>query len=110
MFLRFTILYGGISLLLAPVLGTWFGRLLGYAWPLFFVALPMLFDQLEETSPKGSRAFAAAGLFGVHLAFFFVAYRGIRLERIRIDVVLWVIGFLLLRHWVSEGYKPLVKS
>jgi hypothetical protein len=108
--LRFTLLYGGISLLLAPVLGTWFARLLGYAWPLFFVALPLLFDQLEETSPKGSRAFAAGGLFGVHLALFFPGYRWMGLERIGIDGLLWVIGYLLLRHWTSEGYKPLVEA
>jgi hypothetical protein len=108
--LRFTLLYGSISLLLAPVLGTWFARLLGYAWPLFFVALPLLFDQLEETSPKGSRAFASAGLFGLHLGLFFVAYRSMGLHRISIDGVLWVIGFLLLRHWMGEGYKPLVEA
>jgi hypothetical protein len=108
--LRFTLLYGGISLLLAPMLGTWFDRLLGYAWPLFFVALPLLFDRFEETSPKGSRAFAAVGLFGVHLALFLVAYRWMGPELICIDVVLWVIGFLLLRHWLGKGYKPLVEA
>ena len=108
--LRFTLLYGGISLLLAPMLGTWFDRLLGYAWPLFFVALPLLFDRFEETSPKGSRALAAAGLFGVHLALFLVAYRWMGTELICIDAALWVIGFLLLRHWLGEGYKPLAEA
>ena len=108
--LRFTLLYGGISLLLAPVLGTWFDRLLGYAWPLFFVALPLLFDQLEETSPKGSRAFAAAGLFGAHLALFVAAYRWMGTELICIDAALWVIGFLLLRYWLRAGYKPLAEA
>lgn len=40
---RFCLLYGGLSFLLAPMLGTAFQRLFGYAWPLFLVALPRLF-------------------------------------------------------------------
>ncbi len=40
--LPFCLLYGGISLLLAPALGTWYVRLVGYAWPLPLVAVPRL--------------------------------------------------------------------
>ena len=40
---RFCLLYGGISLVLAPLIGTEYARLYGYAWPLFFVALPRMF-------------------------------------------------------------------
>jgi hypothetical protein len=105
--LRFTLLYGSVSLLLAPMLGTWFIRLIGYAWPAFFVALPLLFDRLEETSPKGSRAFAATGFFGVHLALFYTAYTWMWPAQISIDIVLWMIGYLLLRHWFGSGYQPL---
>lgn len=42
MLLRFCLLYGGISLLLAPALGTWFVRLFGYGWPCLLVAVPLL--------------------------------------------------------------------
>ena len=40
--LRFCVLYGGLSLLLAPALGTWYARLFGYGWPLLVVAVPRL--------------------------------------------------------------------
>jgi hypothetical protein len=100
--LRFTLLYGGVSVLVAPMLGTWFVRLIGYAWPLFFVALPLLFDRLVEASPKGSRAVASAGFFGVHLALFYTAYRWMWPAQISIDLALWVIGFLLLRQWFGK--------
>lgn len=39
---QFCALYGGISFLLAPILGTWYTRLLGYGWPIFLVALPRI--------------------------------------------------------------------
>ena len=38
---RFSVIYGLISLLLAPLLGASTDRLVEYAWPLFFVALPV---------------------------------------------------------------------
>lgn len=105
--LRFTLLYGIVSLLLAPTLGTWFVRLVGYGWPLFFVALPLMFTGFSETSPTGSRAAAAMGFFGTHLILFYVAYRWFWMVQISLDLVLWAIGFLLLRHWFSEGYQTL---
>jgi hypothetical protein len=37
---RFSVIYGVISLLLAPVLGASTDRLVEYAWPFYFVALP----------------------------------------------------------------------
>lgn len=37
---RFALVYGGVSVLLAPMLGTWLERLVGYGWPLFLVAVP----------------------------------------------------------------------
>ena len=105
--LRFTLLYGSVSLLLAPMLGTWFVRLVGYGWPIFFVALPLLFDGFSEASPTGSRAAAAVGFFGVHLVLFYVAYRWFWMPQIGFDLALWIIGFLLLRHWFGENYQPL---
>ncbi len=41
---RFCLLYGAVSFLLAPALGTAYERLFGYGWPLFLVALPRLFS------------------------------------------------------------------
>lgn len=103
--LRFTLLYGSVSLLLAPMLGTWFVRLIGYGWPIFFVALPLLFDRFSETSLAGSRAAAAVGFFGVHLVLFYASSRWLWLPQISLDLVLWAIGFLLLRHWFGEDYQ-----
>ena len=40
--LRFCVIYGAISFGMAGLLGESFGRLFGYSWPLFLVALPML--------------------------------------------------------------------
>ncbi len=57
--LRFTLLYGAVSFLLAPVIGAGFLHLVGYAWPLFLVALPQLFapfpDELRGQSPRRCR-------------------------------------------------------
>jgi hypothetical protein len=40
--LRFCVLYGALSFLIAPALGSSVPRLFNYAWPLFLVAAPML--------------------------------------------------------------------
>lgn len=40
--LRFSIAYGALSFLLAPMLGSAVARLFAYAWPLFIVAVPIL--------------------------------------------------------------------
>lgn len=40
--LRFCVIYGVISFCMAGLLGEAFGRLFGYSWPLFLVALPVL--------------------------------------------------------------------
>lgn len=100
--LRFTLLYGSVSLILAPVLGTWFVRLFGYCWPIFFVSLPLLFDGLSETPTEGSRAVSSIGFFCTHLLLLYVSYRWLWLPQIGLDLSLWVIGFLLLRHWLGE--------
>jgi hypothetical protein len=66
--LQFCLLYGVISFLLAPVIGVWFSRLFGYSWPLFALALPLLFNELS-TKPLKARAAATALLFLLlHLA------------------------------------------
>lgn len=42
---RFCVVYGAISFVLAPMLGASVPRLFSYAWPLFLVAVPMLAQQ-----------------------------------------------------------------
>ena len=103
--LRFCLLYGGASLLLAPVLGTWFTRLIGYAWPIFFVALPLLFDRLRMKRATTQRSFAAIGFLGAHLLVYYLSYGWPWLVQMSVDAVLWTCGFLLLRYWFS-GFMP----
>ena len=38
--LRFCVVYGGISILITPLLGASADRLVAYGWPFYFVALP----------------------------------------------------------------------
>jgi hypothetical protein len=65
--LRFALLYGAVSFVLAPVLGAGFLHLVGYAWPLFLVALPRLFAPFPAEPGRDRRRWAAAGFFFVHL-------------------------------------------
>lgn len=61
--LRFALLYGAVSFLMAPVLGEAFPRLYGYGWPLFLVALPILLRRSESNFVSG---WAAAGFVALH--------------------------------------------
>jgi len=62
-FLRFSLLYGMISFLLAPLLGASVPRLFGYAWPLFLLAVPILAVKRITIPPR-----TAVGLIAIHLA------------------------------------------
>ena len=57
--LRFCVIYGVISFCMAGLLGEAFGRLFGYSWPLFLVALPMLLG----ASGANFTSVRAAGVF-----------------------------------------------
>ena len=103
--LRFSLLYGAACLVLAPVLGAGFQHLAGYAWPLFVVALPLLFDEFQRWhgGDKLTRKQAAASVafFGLHLAACVVSYSywlGL-LPQIVAGLGLWLAGYLLLRVW-----------
>ena len=50
MMFRFCVVYGGSSVLLAPMLGTWYVRLFGYGWPLLLVAVPHFVQQRRKAS------------------------------------------------------------
>lgn len=52
---RFCIVYGGMSFILAPALGTAQARLFGYAWPLWLVALPALLPATEGVAAIDQR-------------------------------------------------------
>lgn len=59
---RFSLLYGGVSLLIAPALGTWYLRLFAYGWPLLLVAAPRVLARCMERS---GAARAPRGIWGL---------------------------------------------
>lgn len=99
--LRFCLIYGGLNLLLAPVLGTWFTRLVGYAWPVFIVGIPQMFDRLTFHVKSTNRDLAAVGFFGTHLLVFYLSGRWPWLIQLGVYALLWLSGFLLLKYWLS---------
>ncbi len=109
--LRFTLLYGAASLALAPMLGTWINRMVGYAWPLYLVALPLLFEPVSRSALFSKRALAGTGFFCLHLiAVWFSIYEAIRwiwTIQVAVELSLWVAGFFLLRFWLAEGKEEL---
>ena len=103
--LRFALLYGAVSYLLAPVLGAGFVHLMQYAWPLFLVALPQLFNEFPLTKISGSRRLASIGFFILHLAAGAISYWPVFLPMIGVGLALWLAGYLLLRHWLGQATK-----
>jgi hypothetical protein len=111
--LRFSLLYGAACMVLAPVLGAGFQHLEGYAWPLFLVALPLLFDEFPGAefsitqaslglTPRFSvkrREAASAGFFALHVTACAISYWLTLLPQIAAGAGLWIAGFLLLRQW-----------
>jgi hypothetical protein len=100
--LRFALLYGALSFALAPALGTWVLRLAGYGWPLFFVALPMLF---EDAPVEGRRAWAAAGFFAAHVLASVLGNWFIFGWYLPVEAVLWGVGWWLARVWLGERQR-----
>lgn len=49
-FLKFCILYGGVSFCLAPLLGSAVDRLIGYSWPLLLIAVPVQASKVFDFS------------------------------------------------------------
>ncbi len=97
--LQFALLYGAAAFMLAPLLGNWLTHLTGYGWPLFFVALPLLLDELAGWNWTPGQMLAGAGFFAVHLAVCANAYWPQWLPLIGTELVLWGVGFILLRRW-----------
>jgi hypothetical protein len=104
---RFSILYGGVSLLLAPLLGASTDRLVQYAWPIFFVALAWFVAAHREILER----WGALILF-FHLAAAWAAWYAFRAYRSTPVIVAGVIVFalnvivyLLLRRRNREAGK-----
>jgi len=49
-----TIIYGAVSFVTAPMVGTWMDRMVGYGWPLFWIAVPALAASLYRPSRKST--------------------------------------------------------
>ena len=105
--LRFALVYGSLSYLLAPLLGAGFVHLMQYAWPLFLVALPQLFNELPGTPSTPSQRAAGLGCFALHLATGTLAAKPLLvpwfLPRIGIALALWLAGYWLLRQWLRTA-------
>jgi hypothetical protein len=101
--LRFALLYGGISYVLSPVLGAGFAHLMQYAWPLFLVGLPQLFDEFELGRMTPSRMAAGLGFFALHLIAGAISFLPWFLLMIGSGTVLWVAGYLLLKYWCGTS-------
>ena len=98
---RFAILYGGVSFLLAPLLGDSLLRLFGYGWPLFLVGLPILLG----TGGGRFRATWASWLFlAMHLALSWSIFWLDRPQLLVAGIVLYAAGWCLLRMtWETGG-------
>ena len=70
MVLRFSLLYGIISIVMAPLLGASADRLVAYGWPLYFVALPWFMFQQYRLQAARSATMLALHLFACWLAWF----------------------------------------
>ncbi len=58
-FMRFCLLYGGLSLCLAPFLGSAVDRLISYSWPLFVIAVPIEASTIWGMTGSAARALLA---------------------------------------------------
>lgn len=99
--LRFALLYGALSFLLAPLLGELFPRLYAYGWPLFLVALPILLSHTQA----GFNSHRAAALFvAMHLTLSWSAIYLYPSEILLLSAVLYPAASLLLfRTWHSPS-------
>ncbi len=94
MLLRFCVVYGVISFCMAGLLGEAFGRLFGYSWPLFLVALPML---LGTSGANFSSNRAAGAFLLLHLS---LTWLNVQLHQPLLVIpalVLYGLGWWLLR-------------
>jgi len=94
--LKFSVLYGGLSFILAPLLGEAFVRLFGYGWPLFLVALPILLGATRYPFSSGKTALIFLGL---HLLLSWsMIFILSPVTLLAISVALYAAGWIVLRQ------------
>lgn len=92
LFLRFCLIYGVISFLLAPMLGTAVPRLFGYAWPVFMLAVPACLPPIFKSGAK------AWGFLAIHLVVSYLPDIEAPLQiSLPLAIVGYVVGWWLLR-------------
>jgi hypothetical protein len=96
--LRFCVFYGAACFALAPALGVAVSRLIGYAWPLPLVGVPMLADRLRG-------GWRAAAFLAANLAVCLLGFHPIPVSwpTVGAELALWGVGFGLLRGMVVEA-------
>jgi hypothetical protein len=97
--LRFALVYGGISFLMAPLLGESIMRLFDYAWPLFFVGLPQLMSRLRLTLPSNR---IAGGFLALHVVLCWLAMVFYGAKLLVVGVLIYVAAWLLVRRGFSS--------
>jgi len=93
--LRFALVYGVISYLMAPLLGESFLRLYGYSWPLFLIAMPLL---LGASGANFTSVQAALAFLGLHLFLTWSIVWAFPSPLFPVAVACWILGWLLLRR------------
>jgi len=101
--MRFCLLYGCVSLLLAPMLGAWAPRLFGYGWPFSLVAVPLLFHGLGEGLAEKKKA--ALAFLGLHLVTCLLGFQDVSYLVAALDLALYVAGFAVLRWWFGPSVR-----
>lgn len=104
---RFCALYGGVSFLLAPALGTWYERLFGYGWPLLLVAAPLWVGAVSlPSSGRGGfgRGFALWGsLLVAHILASAVAFTGPALPTLQREMTVQIVALALVLVLMNQG-------
>jgi hypothetical protein len=103
---RFVLLYGAASVVLSPVLGIWFIHLFGYAWPIFALGPGLLLREPGGLPSSGPRAAAGIGFFAVHIVLCLEYFADSPTPKLWIEIALWLLAALLLRHWAGPSPKP----
>ncbi len=101
--LRFSLIYGLVSFLLAGLLGESFVRLFDYSWPLFFIALPTL---LGATGASFASIRAGVAFLALHLSVSWLDVRVRHVDRVPLALALYGLGWLLVRRTWRPAAAP----
>jgi hypothetical protein len=102
MVFRFCLVYGLISILMAPLLGASADRLVEYGWPFYFVLLPWVLSTSYDL-----RGFRSSGLLLLHLITCWLAWFAFRQQpRSYLPAALAVLALNALAYAVLRRYLP----